>query len=55
MEGVERPGPFITDPECGTIQERLDDLQQHVKMVHDHAKDIQNPKTNKTKAEAAKV
>ena len=55
LEGVDRPGSFFTDPECGTVHERLEDLQQHVNMVHDHARELQNQKTNKTKAEAARV
>ena len=41
--------------DTGTVQERLEDLQQHVKLVHNHAKELKNQKTNDTKAEAARV
>ena len=36
MDGEERSGPFMTDPECETVTQRMEDLQAHIKMVHDH-------------------
>ena len=55
MDGEERSGPFMIDPECETVTQRMEDLQAHIKMVHDHEKELITNKTNETRAEAAKV
>ena len=55
MDREERSGPFMTDPECETVTQRMEDLQAHIKMVHDHEKETMTNKTNETRAEAARV
>ncbi len=36
--GVLVAGPYLTDPDCGNVSERSEDLKQHIAMVHDRAR-----------------
>ena len=33
--GVFQVGAYLTDPDCGTVTERSEDLKAHIAMVHD--------------------
>ena len=55
LEGVFQEGPYITDPDCGSIAERKEDLQLHISMVHDASRLEKEAEAKHLEAEAKKI
>ena len=53
--GVFQAGPYLTDPDCGTVTERSEYLKAHIAMVHDRDQMEVEAATKKLEAEAKKL
>ena len=53
--GVLVAGPYLTDPDCGNVSERSEDLKQHIAMVHDRARVEAEAEAKRLEAEAKKI
>ena len=49
------PGPYLSDPDCDSVTERAADLEQHIKMVHEHDRKEKEADAKKLEAEAKKL
>ena len=53
--GVLVAGPYLTDPDCGTVTERSEDLRTHITMVHDQGRLDKEADAKKAEADAKKI
>ena len=53
--GVLVAGPYLSDPDCGNIPERAEDLRQHIVMVHDRDRLVKEAEARQMEAEAEKI
>ena len=55
LDGEFQEGVYYTDPECGNVSERSQDLRDHVAMAHEHQTKEIEAKAKQVEAEALKL
>ena len=53
-DGAHIPGPYLTDSDCSSVKERSEDLDRHIKMVHELVQKQSEVEIKKQEAETAR-